>query len=117
MYVPAVDVSTEPEIDIDDVIFPSTASVAVAPGSVKVSPTVRLMVEEPVKVITGAVVSAATLTITVLVTTVAALPAASETLYDIVYVPAVDVSTEPEVVIEEVRSPSTSSVAVAPASV
>jgi hypothetical protein len=58
VYVPAVDVSTEPDIDIDDVIFPSTSSVAVAPGSVKVSPTVRLMVEEPVNVITGGVVSA-----------------------------------------------------------
>ena len=57
--------STEPEIDIDDVIFPSTLSEAVAPGSVQVSPTIRLMVEEPVKVITGGVVSAAALTITV----------------------------------------------------
>ena len=88
--------STEPEIDIDDVIFPSISSVAVAPGSVKVSPTVRLMVEEPVKVITGGVVSAAALTIIVLSTCVAAFPAASETLYDIIYVPAVDISNVPE---------------------
>ena len=58
MYVPAVDVSTEPETDIELVKSPSTSSVAVAPGSVKVSPTVRLMVEEPVSVITGGVVSA-----------------------------------------------------------
>ena len=58
MYVPAVDVSTEPEVVIEEVRSPSTLSVAVAPGSVKVSPTVRLIVEEPVKVITGAVVSA-----------------------------------------------------------
>ena len=57
MYVPAVDVLTEPEVVIDDVISPSTLSVAVAPGSVKVSPTVKLMVEEPVNDIIGAVVS------------------------------------------------------------
>ena len=60
-----MDVSTEPEVDIDDVIFPSTLSEAVAPGSVKVSPTLILIVEEPVNVITGAVVSAAALKITV----------------------------------------------------
>ena len=65
VYVPAVDVSTEPEIDIDEVMFPSTLSEAVAPGSVKVSPTLILIVEEPVNVITGAVVSAAALKITV----------------------------------------------------
>ena len=58
MYVPAVDVSTVPEVVIDEVRSPSTSSVAVAPGSVKVSPTVRLMVEEPVSVITGGIVSA-----------------------------------------------------------
>ena len=55
-------------IDIDEVMFPSTLSEAVAPGSVKVSPTVRLMVDDPAKVITGAVVSAAALTIIVLST-------------------------------------------------
>ena len=60
-----MDVSTEPEIDIDEVMFPSTLSEAVAPGSVKVSPTLILIVEEPVNVITGAMVSAAALTITV----------------------------------------------------
>ena len=49
MYFPAVDVLTEPDIDIDDVIFPSPSSVAVALGSAKVSPTVRVIVEEPVK--------------------------------------------------------------------
>ena len=53
-----MDVLTVPEVVIEEVIFPSTSSVAVAPGSVKVSPIVRLMVEEPVKVITGGVVSA-----------------------------------------------------------
>ena len=69
MYVPAVAVSTEPEVVIEEVRSPSTLSVAVAPGSVKVSPTVRLMVEEPVNVITGAVVlTAAALTVIVPVT-------------------------------------------------
>ena len=57
MYVPALDVLIVPEVVIDEVIFPSTLSDAVAPGSVNVSPTVRLMVEEPVNVIDGAVVS------------------------------------------------------------
>ena len=57
MYVPAVDVLTVPEVVIDEVMFPSTLSVAVAPGSEKVSPTVRFIVEEPVNVITGFVVS------------------------------------------------------------
>ena len=45
------------------------------------------------------------------------LPAASETLYVNVYVPGVEASTEPEVVIELDMSPSTSSEAEAPASV
>ena len=42
---------------IEEVRSPSTLSVAVAPGSVKVSPTVSSIIVEPVKVITGAVVS------------------------------------------------------------
>ena len=54
--------------------------------------------------------------ITVLVTE-AELPAVSETEYSIVYVPAKEVLTVPEEVIEEVIFPSTSSVAVAPGSV
>ena len=56
-----MDVSTVPEVVIDDVIFPSTLSEADAPGSVivKVSPTVKLIVGE-VKVIVGASVSATT---------------------------------------------------------
>ena len=53
-----MDVLTVPEVVIEEVRSPSTSSVAVAPESVKVSPTVKLMVEEPVNVITGAVVSA-----------------------------------------------------------
>ena len=52
-----LDVLIAPEVVIDEVMFPSTLSVAVAPGSVKVSPTVILIVEEPVNVITGFVVS------------------------------------------------------------
>ena len=44
---------------IEEVISPSTSSVAVAPGSEKVSPTVSSIIVKPVKVITGGVVSAA----------------------------------------------------------
>ena len=65
--MPTEEVSTEPVIEINDVRSPSTSSVAAAPGSVKVSPSVRLMVEEPVKLITGGVVSSEGFTITVLV--------------------------------------------------
>ena len=53
-----MDVSTVPEVVIEEVKSPSTSSVAVAPGSVNVSPTVRFIVEEPTKVIVGSVVSA-----------------------------------------------------------
>ena len=80
----------------------------------KVAPTATLIVEEPVSVITGAIESISTTTV---LFTEAVLPAASETLYDIVNVPVLDVLIAPEVVIEEVKSPSTSSVAVAPGSV
>ena len=52
-YSPATEVSTVPELVIEEVRSPSTASVAVAPGSVKVSPTVSSITDEPVKVITG----------------------------------------------------------------
>ena len=47
-------VSTLPVVEIFAVISPSLLSVAVAPCSVYVSPTVRLMVASPVNVITGA---------------------------------------------------------------
>jgi hypothetical protein len=40
-------VSTVPEEVIEEVIFPSTSSVAVAPGSVNVAPTLILIVVEP----------------------------------------------------------------------
>ena len=116
VYVPAVEVSTEPAAVIEEVIFPSTLSVAVAPGFVNVAPRLRLIVEEPVNVITGAVVSGGVFITTILVTE-AELPSLSETEYTIVYVPANEVSTEPAAVIEEVIFPSTSSVAVAPGSV
>jgi len=55
-------------------------------------------------VITGAVVSRGVLIITVLVTE-AELPSLSETEYTIVYIPAKEMSTVPEEVIEEVISP------------
>jgi hypothetical protein len=53
---------------------------------VKVSPTVKLIVEEPVKVIVGGVVSGSGLIITVLVTETKLFPL-SETEYTKVYVP------------------------------
>lgn len=56
-------------------------------------------------------------TLTVLVTGEAILPATSETVYVIIYVPVVAVSTDPLVTIFVVISPSALSVAEAPASV
>ncbi|WP_235698005.1 hypothetical protein [Cellulophaga baltica] len=44
------------------------------------SPTVKVMVAGPFLVITGAVMSGALVTVTVLITSVAELPASSETL-------------------------------------
>ena len=64
----------------------------------------------------NAVILVATATIIVMINSTE-LPAASETLYVNVYVPGVEASTEPEVVIELDMSPSTSSEAEAPASV
>ena len=58
-------------------MLPSYSSVAVAPASVYVDPTSIVTEVSPVKVITGSVVSN---TFTVLTTSVAWLPAASETL-------------------------------------
>ena len=46
---------------MEEVISPSTSSLAVAPGSVKISPVERLTVDEPVRVITGAVESLTTI--------------------------------------------------------
>tara|TARA_B110000977_G_scaffold774_1_gene1110 strand:- start:6 stop:380 length:375 start_codon:yes stop_codon:yes gene_type:complete len=53
LYVPAKEVSTVPEEVIEEVILLPIASVAVAPGSVKTSPTSRLIVEDPIGEITG----------------------------------------------------------------
>ena len=77
-------------------------------------PTSTVSVALPVNVITGAVPST---TFTVLVTCVAALPAASLTLYVTVYEPTVLASTGLTVTMLAVKSPSTLSLAVAPASV
>ena len=81
-----MDVLTVPEIVIDAVRSPSTSSVAVAPGSVKVSPTVRLIVDEPTKVITGGVVSVVVdvLVVEVLVVEVATTVNSPETVIDVV---------------------------------
>ena len=57
--------STIPLAVIESVTSPSTSSLAVTPGSVKVSPTVRLIVEEPNNEITGGVVSAVAAALTV----------------------------------------------------
>jgi hypothetical protein len=78
--VPATSGSTRLIIPISLVISPSTSSFAVAPASVYASPTVKEIDAGPFLVIIGAVVSGASETITVLVTSVASLPAASETL-------------------------------------
>ena len=76
--MPAVLVFTAPVVTILEVKLPSILSLAVAPCSEYVSPTFKLSVDEPISVITGATVSA--ITFTVLVTCVAAFPAASLTL-------------------------------------
>ena len=57
VYVPTVEVSTVPLTVIELVIFPSVSSVAVAPGSVHESPTVSCIVDDPLRVITGGVLS------------------------------------------------------------
>lgn len=54
-YVPRTEVSTVPVAMT--VVVPSTRSNAVAPGSVNSVPIVKDIVEEPFKVMTGAVVS------------------------------------------------------------
>ena len=65
MYVPATAVFTFPLVTIALVRFPSKLSVAVAPNSVYTSPTFKSIVAFPFSVITGAVVSAITLTVRV----------------------------------------------------
>ena len=53
VYVPSVAVSTVPEDVIDEVKSPSTLSEAVAPASVNVSPTPKLIVDSPTREMTG----------------------------------------------------------------
>ena len=76
VYSPTTVVFTEPVTTILSVRSPSTASVALAPGSVKLSPTSRLMEASPLSVITGAISSTSVIA---KLTVVAALvlPAAS----------------------------------------
>ena len=104
--------STVPEVVTEEVRSPSILSLAVAPGSVKISPRVRLIVEEPVNVIIG---GTSKLT-TIILIMEEKLPSLSVTEYTMVYVPAVEVSNIPEIATEEVRSPSVASVAVTPGS-
>ena len=52
VYVPSVSVSAVPEDVIEEVKSPSILSEAVAPGSVKVSPTLKSIVEEPTREMT-----------------------------------------------------------------
>ena len=61
-YVPAVPVSTEPEVTIWDVMSPSVSSMQVAPESVYVEPTLMATVDDPTSVSTGGVVSAVAVT-------------------------------------------------------
>ena len=68
---------TEPLIEILEVKSPSTLSRAVAPCSVYGSPTLRFIVESPIKVIIGGTVSATTFTVLFIE---ALLPAESVTL-------------------------------------
>jgi hypothetical protein len=75
VYDPILLVSTVPVVVT--ATFPSLLSVAVAPGSLKVSSSLRLITASPFKTITGGVVSASSSTVIVLVTVTAALPAAS----------------------------------------
>ncbi len=79
-YVPAADVSTVPEMLMFAEISPSILSVAIAPSSVYTSPTFKLIVAAPLSVITGGKSSIGIMTFTVLVSCVAAFPAASLTL-------------------------------------
>jgi len=72
-------VSTVPDLIIELLRSPSTRSFAVAPGSVKLFPISRINVVDPVRVITGAVVSGGVFTTIVLVTELE-LPSASVTL-------------------------------------
>ena len=116
MYEPVVEVSTVPEVVIEAVRSPSTSSVAVAPRSIQLSPKVICREEGPFNVITGGVASGIELTITVLVTDTKLFPL-SKTEYTSVYVPVLETSTVPEVVIEAVISPSSWSVAIHPSSV
>ena len=62
VYVPAVLVSTEPEVTIWDVMSPSVSSMQVAPESVYVESTLTDAVAEPTSVSTGGVVSAVAVT-------------------------------------------------------
>ena len=55
--MPAVLVFTTPVFTILEVKLPSILSLAVAPCSTYVSPTFKLSIEAPFKVITGATVS------------------------------------------------------------
>ena len=47
--------STDPDVVIEEVSVPSTASEALAPGSEKLSPTVRLIVCAPSEIVGGVV--------------------------------------------------------------
>ena len=102
-----------PVISIDCVMSPSTSSFAVAPASSQFSPTLTVTLCSPFNVITGATSST---TLTVLTTETAAFPLLSFTLKVSVYTPGVPVTINPVISIDCVMSPSTSSFAVAPAS-
>ncbi len=83
VYVPVALVSTVPVATT--VVVPLTASNAVAPSSLYTSPTKRLMVDDPFRVMTGGVIST-TLIVRVVV---AVFPEESVTEYVTEYVPTV----------------------------
>ena len=55
--MPTLEASTLPVTEIELVRSPSKSSVAVAPGSVQFSPIFNCMVDEPLSVIIGGVMS------------------------------------------------------------
>ena len=112
VYVPSVDVSTLPPPTFTLQIV-SKLSLQFAQNSVYTAFFISVSGSNPTRLITGGVVSS---TITVLVTSVAALSELSMTLYEIVYVPRVFISTGFMVSIFAVIFPSSLSFAVAHAS-
>ena len=97
---------------ITELKSPSTASFAIAPGSIKEVPASHKMDASPLSVITGAVLST---TVTSRVAE-ASFPAASFNENTTEYTPGIEISTLLKTVIFELISPSTLSFPIAPTS-